>query len=220
MYSVYIDGILLPVTPGRINTKIKNRNKTMELLEGGEITIIKEAGLTEIDFEALLPNVKYPFAQYSEGFKSADYYLTKLESLKGGGAPFYFYVSRIGPGSKLVYGAEPLRVSLEDYSITEDAENGIDVVVKITLKKYVDYGIKRVTLVSTQATPKGTIKTKKAASRPAPTPPRTYKVKTGDTLWKICRKEMGEGNKYKQVAKLNNIVNPNKISVGQVIRLV
>lgn len=47
----------------------------------------------------------------------------------------------------------------------------------------------------------------------------TYTVKKGDTLWAIAKKYLGSGSKYQQLAKWNNISNPNLIYVGQVIKL-
>lgn len=47
----------------------------------------------------------------------------------------------------------------------------------------------------------------------------TYTVKKGDTLWGIAETYLGSGTKYKQLASLNNISNPNLIYVGQVIKL-
>lgn len=41
MYDVYLDKILLPVTPSKIDTKIKNANKTINLINDGEVNIIK-----------------------------------------------------------------------------------------------------------------------------------------------------------------------------------
>ena len=47
----------------------------------------------------------------------------------------------------------------------------------------------------------------------------TYTVKKGDTLSEIAKKYLGSASKYKQLAALNNIKNPNLIYVGQVIKL-
>lgn len=47
----------------------------------------------------------------------------------------------------------------------------------------------------------------------------TYTVVRGDTLWGIAASKLGDGNKYKQLAAINNISNPNLIYVGQVIKL-
>ena len=47
----------------------------------------------------------------------------------------------------------------------------------------------------------------------------TYTVKKGDTLWSIAQEYLGSGAKYKQLAAINNISNPDRIYVGQVIKL-
>lgn len=44
-------------------------------------------------------------------------------------------------------------------------------------------------------------------------------VKKGDTLWGIAEKHLGSGTKYKQLAAINKISNPNLIYVGQKIYL-
>ena len=42
-----------------------------------------------------------------------------------------------------------------------------------------------------------------------------YTVVKGDTLWAIAKKYYGDGNRYPEIARANNISNPNIISVGQ-----
>ncbi len=49
--------------------------------------------------------------------------------------------------------------------------------------------------------------------------PRTYTVKSGDTLSKIAARELGNANRYKDIASLNGIRDPNKVNVGQVLKL-
>ena len=216
MYSVFLDRLRLPVTPGKIETKIKNKNKTMTLLSGDEINILKTPGLTELEFEMLIPGVLYPFARYDNGYKPPDYFLSKLESLKTDLAPFDFKISRVNSG-KLTYDNN-IRVSLEDYSITESADDGRDLKVKVKLKQYVDYGVKVKVLTQVSAGGTATVKAQQTPTRPSKTPAKTYTVKKNDTLWAICKKELGDGSKYPSIAKLNNIVNPNLIYPGQVIK--
>lgn len=47
----------------------------------------------------------------------------------------------------------------------------------------------------------------------------THTVVKGDTLWGIAQKYLGDGTKYPQLAKINNISSPYYIYVGQVIKL-
>lgn len=55
---------------------------------------------------------------------------------------------------------------------------------------------------------------------PAPsTKPSVVTVERGDTLWGIASDYLGSGSKYKQLASINGISNPNLIYVGQKIKL-
>ena len=55
--------------------------------------------------------------------------------------------------------------------------------------------------------------------RQAKTPAVTYTVKKGDCLWNIAKRELGDGAKYKEIAKKNGISDPNRIYPGQVLKL-
>lgn len=48
---------------------------------------------------------------------------------------------------------------------------------------------------------------------------KTYTVVAGDTLFNIAKQFLGDGNRYTELAQLNNIANPDHIEVGQVITL-
>lgn len=216
-YSFFIDGIQLPVAPSSLEMKINNQNKTITLINEGEVNLLKQAGLTDINLEVLLPNVKYPFAVYPDGFQPATFYLDKLEKLKISKKPFQFIVTRLKPSGDLLFDTN-IKVSLEDYSIEEDAENGFDITVPITLKQYREYGTKVIQVkkaTSAKAKPVATAVKKRATTK---TPPKSHKVVKGDTLWAICKKYLGDGSKYPEIAKKNNIKNPNLIFPGQVIK--
>lgn len=49
--------------------------------------------------------------------------------------------------------------------------------------------------------------------------PRTYAVKKGDTLSSIAARKLGNANRWRDIADLNNIRDPRNIKIGQVIRL-
>lgn len=48
----------------------------------------------------------------------------------------------------------------------------------------------------------------------------TYTVKPDDNLGKIALKVFGDANKWREIADLNNIADPSKIKVGQVLNLI
>ena len=121
-YDMYFDKCLFPVTPEKISIKINGNNKTVTLINEGEINILKKPGLTDIEFEAEIPQVKHPYAVYKNGFKDAGYFMDIFEGLKTGKKPFQFIVCRQTPVGKKLLNTN-MKVSLEDYKITEEAKN-------------------------------------------------------------------------------------------------
>ena len=142
MYQFYVNGILLPVTPASMSLKINNANKTMTLINDGEINMLKTPGLSEIEFDAELPGVQHAASLYTDGFKPADYYLGLFEELKTSKKPFRFIVIRELPNGSSLYDTN-MKVSLEEYTVKEKSENGFDAVAGIKLKQYRDYSMSR-----------------------------------------------------------------------------
>ncbi|MCM1465521.1 MAG: hypothetical protein NC094_08890, partial [Bacteroidales bacterium] len=124
-YDFYLDKCLLPVTPKKLTISISNQNDTVNLINEGEINILKKAGLTDIEFECEIPQVRQPYAVYtdSSGFREAAYFLDYFEKLKTNEKPFQFIVCRRKPNGNSLFNTD-IKVSMEDYKLTEDAGNG------------------------------------------------------------------------------------------------
>lgn len=224
MYYFYLDKILLPVAPSKMSLKIDNKNKTLVEINEGEINILKKAGLTNIEFDAMIPNVKYPFATYKNGFQSAKIFLEAIEKLKTSKQPFQFIVSRTYPNGKGIFNTN-IKVSLESYTIKEDRKEGLDVVVTFNLKQYKDYGTKicKITFPK-KAKPVAKIPPPARATVSSPAPKqqnKTYTVVRGDCLWNIAKKFYGNGSQYTKIYNANRdkIKNPNLIYPGQVLTI-
>lgn len=227
-YDFYLDGVQLPIPPPKLEIKVTNKNKTVDLINTGEVNILKKEGLSEINFEAEFTHNKLPF--YRGAFKDVQFFLSKLELLKTDCKPFQFIVSR-ELGNKVLFNTN-MKVSLEEYNIVEDADNGSDFKVAIKLKQYRDYSTKKLvpaTPKSDTGRPSIKIEPKRVDSVNAPNA-KTYTVKAGDSLWSICQKQLGNGSLYKKVYELNKSMvdkankgkNLSKYTIykGQVLRLV
>ena len=218
-YDFYMGKILLPVAPKKLQLKVKGNNKTVTLINEGEVNILKTSGLTDIDFEILLPHRQDSYARYKNGFQPVEYYLSSFEKMKRNKEKFQFIVSRKLPGGKSLYGTN-MKVSLEDYTIKEDSDDGFDTTVSIKLKQYRDYGTKKYATFSAS----GNI-TSVSEQRPTSenTPSvKTYTVKSGDSLWKISASLLGNGSKWNSIYEANKSViggNPNLIYPGQVLTI-
>lgn len=176
-YDFYLKKCLLPIAPDKLQIKINNANETLTLINEGEINILKTAELTDVEFECRIPQVKYPFATYKSGFKGASYFLDYFESLKVDKKPFQFIVSRTMPNGKVLFSTN-MKVSMEDYKITEQAKDGFDLTVKIKLKQYRDYGTKTVNIKIAASKPKATVQ----ETRSTESKPSTKSYKVGDIV--------------------------------------
>lgn len=227
MYYFFFGVIPLPVTPGALTISTPSLNATKILINDGEINLLKSPGLKEISFDFLLPQRKAPWMNYAlANDYTASAYIPILNELKESKEPFQFIVTRMTPDGKPLFFTN-ITCQMENYEFEEDAAaHGLDVNCKILLKEYKEYGTKTFRIVDklkqaavgaamTAAVAVAT-KNRSTASK---TTPKQYTVKKGDTLWNICKQHLGDGQKYKEIAKLNNIKNPDLIYPGQVLRL-
>ncbi len=220
-YDFYLKKCLLPVTPSKLTTKINNANKTVTLINDGEINILRNADLTDIDFECMIPQVQYPFAVYKSGFQPAEYFLGYFEALKNSKKPFQFIVCRRRPTGTRLFDTN-MKVSMEDYAITEDAQNGFDLTIKIKLKQYREYGTKLVNISDMDEAKWSLIPQRETSTASDQTTTQAYIVVKGDCLWNIAKKFYGDGSKYVIIYEANREVvgsNPNLIYPGQVLTI-
>ncbi len=228
-YYFFLGVAPLPVTPGALTISTPTKNETVDLINDGEINILKGHGLRNVSFEFMLPQQKYPFANYNLGIYDASSFIVYLKGLVALKKPVPFIVTRMTPSGKLLFFTSFL-VTIEDFDLLEDAgQHGFDVMCSINLKEYKFYGTNIVGSIGGGTTLLGgavatgvggaTALITKSRDSSSKVTNKTYKVKSGDTLWGIAKREFGDGERYKDLAKLNNIPNPNLIQVGQELRL-
>ena len=187
-YKCYLGGVLMPETPGQLTIKIKGQNSTLVLLNGNEINFLKSPGLSEITLPLTFPMLT--------GSKRPEYYLNHLEKLKAGKAPTQFIMTRTTPGGSLLFDTN-IKVSIEDYNITENAENGLDVSVEVKLKQYRDYSTKTVTITTTTPTTKPTGNTSKpTGGNTKPSTSGSSTSSAGSTTFKVGDVVKITGNTY------------------------
>ena len=205
------------MTIEEFKTTLKSLNKTVDIVSGAQMTIIKSIPLREFSLKVLLPKNDV-LVNDKTRWKEPIVYLGKLREFKANKKPLRFIVSRPQEdGTELSQGN--LLVTLEDYTVSEKAGEEGDFYVDIKLKEYNTIVGRKLVIDENKTNEDGKVQAKEEVQRQAKEPNKTYTVKKGDTLWTIAQKELGSGNKYQDIAKLNNISNPNKIQPGQVLKL-
>ena len=207
---LYLCGVEMPEVPSAITIKTGNRNKTVELLNGDTINLLKSKGLRDVSLTLAFPMI--------EGRRTAEYYIGLFDKFKRKCKPTQFILTRTTPDGKPLEDTN-IKVSIEDFSRNEDAAKPFEVTYSVNLKEYTDYGTQTVTVKKVQKNGK----TQKVASvkkeREKNNAPKAkkYTVKDGDTLWSISAKYLGSGAKYMQIYEANRKIlsNPNIIKAGQ-----
>lgn len=111
-YTCYLGGALWP-TPEKLQVKIKGKNKTLVLLNEGEVNFLRAPSLTEITVPFDLPMLT--------GSQSPDYFLGLLERMKTNKETTQFMLVRVSPSGGMLFDTN-IKVSVEDYTITEDGK--------------------------------------------------------------------------------------------------
>ena len=116
---------------------------------------------------------------------------------------FRFIVARMTPGNKRLWDTN-LLVALEDFEITENADEGDDVLISFKLKQYKEYGVKVLKVAKKKDTTSTSNKARSGNNNSSKS--QTYTVKSGDCLWNIAKKFYGSGAKYTKIYNANKTV--------------
>lgn len=202
------EGFQLPVMPGTIEVSSGGKSKTYDVVGLGEINVIKDRHLTEYTFSSFFPSlgnrvtggevsgIGYdPFVaidQPLEPKQYIDYILKWMASKKP--IRFVFVGDISGPGINIP-------VSIEKFDWKEVAGSSGDIEYNIYLKQYVFYAAQKVTISESN----GQVQLQKdsPARHDDRQPPKTYTIVSGDTLWIVAKKTLGDGGRWKEIQKLN-----------------
>lgn len=242
MYYFYLGTMQLPVPPPKMTVKINNKNKTINLINEGEINILKTPGLQDISFDVLLPNQDYPFADYSQtiggmaygllsqirigrqlsslfgnpSFQPAEYFGEAVRVLKAGKIPVRLIITRMKPDFSMLFDTN-LLVSVEACDMVEDAKNGFDLTCQLRLREYRPYGTKECE-VTKDADGKEQVIVKQSRMTDRATP-ENWKCTKEKSVFEAVKLASGGSLNWRSVANLNKIANPLGVSEGTVLRL-
>ncbi|MDR0222615.1 MAG: LysM peptidoglycan-binding domain-containing protein [Oscillospiraceae bacterium] len=199
-YAFYLGEVLLPVAPARLEISRGNKLKKFDLLSGEEIAVLGGRALSEIKFSALLPQTRYPFAVYTDGFKKGSAIFDEIIKLKESEKPFRFIVLRKNANGKKLFSTN-IKALFSEIRAREDAGEGFDIFADITLTEYRDFSVKKISAPTRDVRFGRTV-------RPTDSAPaaKTHTVVKGDCLWMIAQRFLGDGARYKEIYNLNKSI--------------
>ncbi|MDP4110369.1 MAG: LysM peptidoglycan-binding domain-containing protein [Bacillota bacterium] len=208
-YRIYLtfnneqEVIELPVLPEKIEIRRDGSNKTYDLLNTGEINVIRGLRLPELAIESYFPTDGIHVT--SEALFEPVYYVGKILKWAGTCRPIRLTMT----------GAIELSwpVSIESFTYSESGGAVGEISYRLELKKYIFYGPATVTDVN------GNMEAKKARETSFTVPETVTLRQNEDTFWIIAKKYLGSGNKAAALARLNNMSAGTVLFAGQTIRL-
>ncbi|OMG45305.1 peptidoglycan-binding protein LysM [Paenibacillus macerans] len=207
-----------PVLPGEIEVSVAGNNKTYEISVLGEINVIKSQKLTEISFESMFPAFWFPACNVEQyELFPPSHYIDLITKWRAEKQPMRLVLT----GSTMNIN---MLVSVESFSWSEAGGAPGDISYQVAFKEYRSYAAKKVKVEKgsvTKSTPKLLSKPKAPARPDTRVKPKTYTLVAGDNLWKVAKKILGDGSKYKEIQKLNGIKDSElkRLPVGKVIKL-
>lgn len=219
MYKMYLgindgeEGFILPVLPEKIEINEDGDNETFNVINLGEVNTINKPKLSKISLESYFPLNRGPYVSSEELF-SPSFYINKIREWRDKKQKIRFIFT----------GGSPLELNdlfiIEGFKLSEKGGEVGDIYYSIELKRYRPYAAKKVVIVTKQNTKNKAAAVKAKPPRPVEKPKqKTHTVVSGDTLWHIAKRYLGDGARYPEIAKLNNIKNPNLIYPGQVFKI-
>lgn len=203
--------IRLPVNPESVRFSYGMDFEDVVVSQFGEYTVPQKARLTEVSFESHFP--KYFSPNYCEYVDVPDPWETVRTIARW---------QHAGKSRLIITGmGVNMAVTIRVFEPEERAGSVGDVYYSMVLKEYRFITVNKIDVSKNPngaaAPTAGAATTRPPAEKPATTG-KSYTVKSGDSLWKIAQKHLGDGSKWREIYEKNKDVvggNPNLIYPGQ-----
>ena len=201
----------LPLPPEVMTTRLCGKNTTVDLVNSGEISVLKDIGLRNISFRVLLPkdeNVGISAAEFHEPL----FFLSLFRNIMADKRPFRLIILRELPEGRSIFNGD-IMLSIESYTVVENGGEEGDFYVDLNLKEFRTLSLTVAETAASESAHAGN------AVREVRDSPKTYSVVSGDCLYDIAKKQLGDGELYRQIAEKNGIDYPYTIYPGQILKL-
>ncbi|WP_440119708.1 LysM peptidoglycan-binding domain-containing protein [Paenibacillus sp. QZ-Y1] len=205
MEFTLIDGktkFQFPVKPEELTISRSKGYETINMLEHGEFDFAQEEKVKEITFSSFFPKeYDASYCMYEKDFPDPRVAMNMLNTFLISKKPLRFIITNTGVN---------VPVYLISHNSTFRGGESGDIYFDITLRTWRDSKVEKVGAAKSSSKSGSRTDLKKNS--------KTYTVKSGDSLSKIAKLELGNSSKWNEIYKLNTKTigsDPNRIRPGQ-----
>lgn len=219
-YSMYIGinygekGFSVPVLPEKIELSEGGTNKTYDVINLGEVNTIGKPKLTDISFESFFPKNKGSYVT-TEKLLEPIVYIKMIKDWRDANQKIRLILTGDGIQINDLF-------TIENFKFREESGQVGDIHYSIEFKRYKNYVVKKVAAIHHVSGAAIPFDKDVVPERPVEkVQSKTHTVVSGDTLFFIAKRHLGDGNRWREIYNLNKdvIKIPEKIYPGQVFKL-
>ena len=201
----------LPVGAGSISFRNGSQNKTYDLLNIGQVSFLNGNPLQGITIDSILPGAgeKTGLTNYQE-VQEPQFYIDAINELRTNKKPVRITITEINLS---------WLVSIEDFP--HQINGGSDEYpYTLSLREFKDLEIQEIKTIEVLLNEPEEVVAETANIITTDRPnekavPIEVTVISGDSLWKIAKRELGDGSRYTEIAAKNDIQVPYLIFPGE-----
>ncbi len=196
----------LPVNPEEVTIRREKRYETVNIVNLGEVDFPTGEKLKEISFSSFFPRDYDPGYCRYPNLPDPQEAMNQLTAWTASKKPVRLIITKTA--------VNVLVLVMAHVSYFRGGEPG-DVYYDLTLRTWREVKVRTAAeMIAPAVSPEMVQQRPRPDLKPVP---KVYVVKPGDTLWKIAKLQLGDGNKYLAIYNANKAVigpDPNKIIPG------
>lgn len=185
----------IPVLPEEIKVSYSSGNSSVTVIDFGDIIIKQGRKAAQYSFSSIFP--LYPFSGSIKNVSSPKTYVSQIQKFMDDKSVVKLVLARAN--NKFV--GITVNVVIDKFEYSESGEDPGVIEYSITFKEY-----RTVTVNQIKTNNKKTTKSSNKKRTSTKSTAKTYKVKSGDCLYNIAKKELGNSNRWREIYNLNKTV--------------
>lgn len=185
----------IPVLPEEIKISFNSGNSSVSVIDFGDIIIKQGRKAAQYSFSSIFPI--YPFSGSTKKVSSPKTYVSKILKFIDDKSIVKLVLARAN--NKFL--GISVNVVIDKFDYSENGEDPGTIEYSIAFEEYRSVTINQIKTSNKKATKSSNRKrtlTKSTA--------KTYKIKSGDCLYSIAKKELGNSNRWRDIYNLNKTV--------------